>query len=378
MNDEHKAFKKKSKETMTARRIVWITVLIFVILVGIIIIGGYFYIQHALQPVNPDSHKKEAVHVEKGATVSNIAHKLDEKGIIHNAMIFQYYIKYKDAHGFQAGYYKFSPAMEIDEIIARMQKGDVSRALQLQFPEGIRMTDIVDIIAKKTNHKKKAVLKKMKNRTYIKNTYMKNYNFLDKVILDNHIRYPLEGYLFPATYSFTKKNPSLETIFNKMLDKTGSILKQFKKKMKENGQRPHEVMTLASLIEEEGTKKKTRKKISSVFYNRLDKNMPLQTDPTVNYAQKERGADITTKDLNTDSPYNTYEHKGLPPGPIAIPSKNAIASAIEPKKTDYLYFYAKVDGEVLFSKNYKAHQKKVKKYNDDWKEYIRKEKNENK
>src|SRR5699024_7957889 len=143
-------------------------------------------------------------------------------------------------------------------------------------------------------------------------------------------RYPLEGYLFPATYSFKKENPPLEIILKNMLDKTGAILDQHETKIKKNNQSPHEVITLASLIEKEGSKKENRKKIASVFYNCLDENMPLQTDSTVNYARKKQGERITKKDLKTDSPYNTSKYKGLPPGPIAIPSKNSLVSAIEP------------------------------------------------
>lgn len=378
MNDEYNKGKDRAKEASTVRRIVWFTVLALVVVIAVIIGTGYFYIQHALKPVTPESNKKVEVHIERGASVSDIAHKLDKKGIVRSAMVFQGYTKYKHAGSFQAGDYEFTPSMDIDQIMDRMHKGEVAAALQLQFPEGIWMTDIAGIIAKNTNYKKKDILKKMKNNKYIKNTYMKEYSFLNKVILGSDIRYPLEGYLFPATYSFAKKNPPLETILKKMLDKTGTILDKYQAQMNKNKQSPHEVMTLASLIEQEGTKKGNRRKISSVFYNRLHKDMPLQTDPTIDYARKKHDAQITLKDLKMGSPYNTYQHKGLPPGPIAIPGENSIAAAVNPDHTDYLYFYAKLDGKIFFSKTYKQHRKVVKKYNKDWKEYIRKEKNKKK
>lgn len=378
MNDKPDQNKDKAQEASTVRRIVWMIVLALIVVCAAILAGGYFYIKHALGPVHPDSHKKVVVQIDRGASVSDIAHKLDDKGVVHNAMVFQLYAKYQHAGGFQAGEYEFSPSMNIDSIMDRMQQGEVAAALTLQFPEGLWMTDIAAIIAKDTDHKKKEILKKMKNRKNIKKTYMVDYPFLGKKIFNKKVRYPLEGYLFPATYTFTKKNPTLETIFKKMLDKTSTVLDSYQAQMKKNKRSPHEVMTLASLIEQEGSKREDKQKISSVFYNRMHKDMPLQTDPTIDYARNKHDARITSKDLKMDSPYNTYKHKGLPPGPIANPGEGSIAAAVKPDKTNDLYFYARPNGKIYFSKTYQQHRKVVKKYNKDWKEYIRKEKNKKK
>ena len=124
----------------------------------------------------------------------------------------------------------------------------------------------------------------------------------------------------------------------------------------------HEVVTLASLIEKETGVDEERKLISSVFHNRLKKNMRLQTDPTVIYAMINFDGNIRKKDLNIDSPYNTYKYRGLPPGPIASPGLKSIIAALEPSNSDYLYFVSRKDGSHQFSSNLMDHNHAVQKY----------------
>jgi UPF0755 protein len=366
---------ERSKEAKLVRRIVFFIILAIAVIFAVIVGGGYYYVHSALEPADPGSTKKVDVDIPLGSSVSEIAQSLHQKGIIKNALVFRYYVKYKNENGFQAGHYEFSPSMSIDEIIDKMQKGQVAVALKLQFPEGLSITRIADIIAKHTNLDKQDILKKMRDRTYIKNTFMKDDPFLQKAILDLDIRYPLEGYLFPATYTFNEKNPKLETIIRKMLHKNAAVLKEFEPQIKRSKMSTHQILTLASMIEAEGAEKDTQAKISSVFYNRLDKKMRLQSDPTVDYAVNKHSANQTKKALNTDSPYNTYRYKGLPPGPIANPGKGAIQAALNPAETDYLYFYARFKGNVIFSRTYEQHKQVVQKYGNEWEEYIKKQKN---
>lgn len=365
---------KRAKEAKLVRKIVFFVVIALIVVILAVAGGGYYYVHSALQPVNPNNHKKVKVDIPLGSSVSDIAHRLDEKGIIKSALVFRYYIKYKNENGFQAGDYMLSPSMQMDQIINDLKKGHVSQtvAVKLAFPEGLWMSNVADIIAAKTNLKKQDILAKMKNKKYIKKTYMKDYPFLTKTILKPGIRYPLEGYLFPATYSFTKKDPSLETIIHKMLDKTASILKEYKPQIAKSNMSVHQVLTLASMIQRESTNKLNRRGISSVFHNRLKKGMPLQSDPTVNYSAHKHRVQLSTDDLKINSPYNTYKNKGLPIGPIANPGEKSIVAALNPAQTDDLFFYARPNGKVEFAKTYSAFLQIKNKYQDEWKKYAKK------
>lgn len=367
---------QKADDARIVRKVLLIVVAAMVILMAAGIGGGYYYIQSALNPVNPDSHKKIEVKIPLGSSVSEIAHRLDDKGIIKNAFVFHAYVKYKNVNGFQAGTYLLSPSMDIKHIIDQLKNGKVDQklALKMTFPEGISISKVADIIAAHTNLKKSEIIKKMKDRSYIQKNYMKHYPFLTDKILKKGIRYPLEGYLFPATYSFTKKNPSLEAIIHDMLDKTSAVLKQFQPQISNSKMNVHQVLTLASMIQAESTNDTNRGGISSVFHNRLKKGMPLQSDPTVNYAAGKHRVQLTSNDTKLDSPYNTYKYKGLPIGPIDNPGEKSIDAALNPTSTDDLYFYARPNGKVEFAKNYQGFLQLKHKYEGKWKTYIENQK----
>ncbi len=152
-----------------------------------------------------------------------------------------------------------------------------------------------------------------------------------------------------------------------MLSKTQTVLNQHKKELSGSPLPSlHQKITMASLLEDEAPSAEARKKIAGVFYNRLKKGMRLQTDPTVAYAKQEHLYKTYYKDLKIDSPYNTYMIKGLPVGPIDNPGESAIAAALNPAKTDALYFYARPNGEIIYSKTYAEHKAVVNKYKGEW------------
>lgn len=143
-----------------------------------------------------------------------------------------------------------------------------------------------------------------------------------------------------------------------MLDKTEEVIEEYTGPMMEMEYTPHKLLTMASLIEEEATEQVERDQIASVFYNRMDIGMPLQTDPTVLYAQGEHKEKVLKKDLEINDPYNTYKITGLTPGPIANAGISSIEATLHPAETDYLYFLATSSGEVLFSKTLEEHNQK--------------------
>jgi UPF0755 protein len=147
-----------------------------------------------------------------------------------------------------------------------------------------------------------------------------------------------------------------------MLQKTQNVLGNYDEVRKKKNLTIHQLLTMSSLIEQEATAKADRKLIASVFYNRIDKGMPLQTDPTILYAQGKHKDKVLYSDLEVSSPYNTYQHTGLPPGPISNAGEISIDAALNPDKTDYYYFLAKPDGSIIFSKTLDEHNREKAKY----------------
>ncbi|MFL6555073.1 MAG: endolytic transglycosylase MltG, partial [Bacillus sp. (in: firmicutes)] len=145
-------------------------------------------------------------------------------------------------------------------------------------------------------------------------------------------------------------------------NKTRTVVSAYSEESKKKKLSVHQLLTMASLIEEEATEKADRKTIASVFYNRMKKGMMLQTDPTVLYAQGKHKDRVLFEDLEVDSPYNTYQNTGLPPGPIANAGKSSIEASLEPEKTDYYYFLATKEGAVIFTKTLEEHNKAKEKY----------------
>jgi UPF0755 protein len=356
---------EKQDEAKTIRKIVMFVCIGLVLLVFICAISGYFYVKSALRPVDPNDHRLRTVKIPIGSNISNIALALEEKHIIKSQSVFKYYVKFKNETGFQAGAYQLSPSMNLDQIIQSLKTGKVvdNGVVKFTIPEGWQQIQIVSIIAKETGYSSKQIENRLDDRTFVK-TLIKEYpDLLGTEILNHNIKHPLEGYLFPATYSFYNKKPSLDTIIKRVLSHTDYVMMKYQADMKKEKVKPHTLLTMASLIEEEATAQADRHKIASVFYNRIKAKMPLQTDPTVLYALNKHKKEVSYKDLKVNSPYNTYTNKGLPPGPIASPGEASIEAALHPAKTDYLYFLAaKGTGKVYYSKTLSAHNALKEKY----------------
>jgi UPF0755 protein len=351
---------EREGEARVVRKIVLTISIVLFLLVAITVGGGYFYIKSALQPVDPDNKKEMTVEIPIGSSVTGIANILEEHGIIKDARVFKYFVKFKNESGFMAGSYKLSPSMKLASIIESLKTGKIEQEVvfQITIPEGKQLKEIAKIIAEKSNHKEEDVFAKLNDRDFIKALMNKYPDILSEEILAETIKYPLEGYLFPATYPFYKVDTKIEEIVMAMLDQTEKVISEYEGEMAERSYTPHKLLTIASLIEEEATEKLERDQIASVFYNRLDTGMPLQTDPTVLYAQGEHKDKVLYKDLEIDDPYNTYKYQGLTPGPIANAGTVSIEAALHPAETDFLYFLATASGDVLFSKTLEEHNAK--------------------
>ena len=366
-NDKKAIFLEKinerQDEAKVVRKVVSRVVLTVIIMAGLILGGGYFYMKSALQPVDSESKEEKIVQIPIGSGISSISQILEDSGVIHNARVFKYYVKFKNESGFMAGEYVMTPSMTFPQIIDRLKTGKVMQnaVFQITIPEGQQLDEIADIISKNTPYSAEEVLNKLNDRTFIESLIAQYPNILTNEILDSKIKSPLEGYLFPATYPFYEKEPTIDAIVAVMLDKTQSEIEEYRGQMETQSMSVHQLLTMASLIEEEATEKVDRDQIASVFYNRIDSGMPLQTDPTVLYSKGVHEKRVYYKDLEIDSPFNTYKNLGLTPGPIANAGNSSIEAALFPAKTDFYYFLATPQGDVLFSKTLAEHnEKKVK------------------
>lgn len=359
---------EQKEEVRTVRKIVlWIVAVVLV--VGIV--GGfsvYTYIKSALEPVDPDSEKVIEVEIPIGSGLDMISEKLEESGIIKNARIFKYYAKVNNEADFQAGTYGLTQSMTPDELIKSLKTGVVYRtpAFTLTIPEGLTIDQIAERTSKKTTITKEQFMEYVTNEQVIQEYMAKYPDVITKEILNENIRYALEGYLFPATYPFFEEKPTVKEVVDTMVDATVQNVIPYKAYWAEEGKdrSVHKMLTFASLLEKEATGQADRETIASVFNNRIEQGMPLQTDPTVLYALGEHKARVMNEDLKVDNVYNTYKNKGLPPGPIANAGTASLQATVEPSKTGYLFFLADKDGVNHFAKTYEDHLKNKAKYID--------------
>ncbi|WP_336637670.1 endolytic transglycosylase MltG [Lysinibacillus fusiformis] len=355
---------EKKSEVKIVRKIVAIVAIVFVLVIGIVGLFGYNYVKGALKPLDPGATKAIAVEVPIGSSLSSISTLLEKKGVIKDARVFKYYAKFKNESQFQAGNYDLTQAMTFDELIESLKTGKVYRkpVFTMTIPEGLTIEQIGKVIEKKTPYTQKEFMDLVTSDTFVQQM-MANYPELvtDAVLADN-IRYDLEGYLYPATYSYYEEKPTLEAIVEEMIGAMNNVVKNYSDVLVEKQMSVHQLLTFASLLEEEATAQTDRETIASVFYNRIDEGMPLQTDPTVLYALGDHKDRVLYEDLEVDNAYNTYKNKGLPPGPIAGAGKTSIEATLNPSQTDYFYFLADKEGVNHFSKTYDEHLQKVEKY----------------
>lgn len=334
------------------------------LVIGGLAAGGYFFIKSALEPVDKSDNQPVQINIPIGSSLSVIAEKLEKKGIVKSAEVFKYYVKYKGETNLQAGEYSFTPSMTMDELISSLKTGKVigQGEVKIAVPEGYQLTQIAALIGKETGRPASDVMKVMNDRAFIEEMMKKYPELLTEEIFAKNIKYPLEGYLYPATYHYGNKEKPVKEIVEEMLQKTDSVLAQYRTSMAAKKMTTHKLLTLSSLIEEEATEKADRHKISSVFYNRLAEGMPLQTDPTVLYALGNHKKRVLYEDLKVDSPYNTYKVKGLTPGPIGNSGVSSMEAALNPEETDFLYFLASPEGDVYYAKTLAEHNRLKEKY----------------
>ena len=356
--------KERKKEVKTVRKIVLVIAIILFLILGIGGFSGYKYVTNALEPVDENSTESINVTIPMGSGINSISAILEENGIIKDKQIFKYYVKFKNESDFQAGDYTLTKSMTLDELIESLKSGKVYRepVFTMTIPEGLTLEQIGTIIEKNTSYTAAQFMETVTSEEFVMKMMAIYPMLVTEEVLNENIRYDLEGYLYPATYSFYEENPSLESIIEIMISEMNALVQDYSSAFEKYSLTAHQFLTMASLLEEEATASTDRETIASVFYNRLDIGMRLQTDPTVLYALGSHKDRVLYSDLEIQNPYNTYVIDGLPPGPIAGAGKVSLEAAISPTDTDYLYFLADENGTNHFAKTYEEHLANVAKY----------------
>lgn len=342
----------------------------FFILLAIFLLASYFFVQRGLRPVEENSEEVVEIEVPMGSSKNEIGNILEENHLIKSPLIYQIYLRLNNETNFQAGTYLMSPSMSLEEIIRYLNEGGTpiipEPIAQLTVPEGLTIERIAEQIETKTDFSEAEFMSLVQNETFVQEMVERYPELLtDALDAQEETRYTLEGYLYPATYEIFEET-TLEELVIQMIDQENKVLEPYYDKIQENELNIHELLTLASYIEGEGVSAEDRELIAGVFYNRLEIDMLLRTDPSVSYALGEHRERITFADLEIDSPYNTYKYAGIGPGPINNPSESAFKASLEPAETDYLFFLADLKtGNVYFSEDYDQHLEYKRKYLDN-------------
>lgn len=327
-----------------------------------------------LSKVSDDDTLKEIV-ISPGS-IDDIATTLYDNNLIRDKLSFKIYVKVTGNTSLKAATYNLSENMGVREIVKSLatNNGKNTKEISITLKEGVNMREVAKTIEDNTNHSQEEFFNILKNKEYLTNLINK-YWFLENVILNENIYYSLEGYLYPDTYYFGAKGVTIEEIIEKILDETEKKITPYKEKITSNKMSFHEILTLASIVELEGVTTDDRKNITSVFINRINKDMSLGSDVTTYYGVRvDMGdRDLYTEELNQCNNYNTrcITFKGLPISPISNPSLESITAVIEPVTTEYYYFVADKNKKIYFSKTIEEHNDTITrlKNNNLWFEY---------
>lgn len=296
------------------------------LIVAVILIGGFLIYQGIYYPIEPGSDETVIFLVKKGEGAKEISINLKEQGLIRYSSFFRVYALIEDkAEELKAGEYELSLSMNVVEIVNKLASGDRIKKM-ITIIEGWTIEDIA--------------------------------SYLEVEELDSD----LEGYLFPDTYEISPED-GIEEIIEKMLDNFNKKMSlELIEEIASQEKTIHEIVIMASLIEKEVRTFEDKKIVSGILWKRIEVGMPLQVDATITYITNRKSTEILQKELEIDSPYNTYKYKGLPFGPICNPGMESILAAVYPESSEYWFYLSTPEGETIFSKTLKEHSEAREKY----------------
>jgi len=319
-----------------------------VLAAGIIVAAAATWFRNAVYVDRAKPAQQADVVIANGATFADVVATLDRAGVLQHPIAFRLLARLRHVENdVKAGEYRFPAHQTSDEVLRRLVRGE-QLAIWVTIPEGYTAREIAHTLARSALGEDAA----------FEHAFLR-----DGGITIGGVRTPnLEGYLFPSTYLLPTGGGTQRI--------TDVLLQQFRRELPTDAvalakalhRTVPEVVTVASLVEREGKADEDRPLIASVIYNRLRLGMPLEVDASIEYVFPEHHAVITKRDLQIDSPYNTYVHTGLPPTPIANPGKASLDAAFRPARSEYLYYVAKPDGHSAFAKTLQEHNANVARY----------------
>ena len=303
-----------------------------------------FGTSHTIERSDSDAGENIYMVVKPGTTASEISDRLMQLGVIDSRLRFWWLMKLQgDASKFKTGTYAFTPHMDEQAVLDKLVAGDTT-VVKFTIPEGFGIKEIAKRLADEGLVDEQEFLAEAKD--------FAPYDYMKK---RPNVRYAAEGYLFPDTYVI-HSDVSAEGIMKMMAeDFDMRLTPALRQQAAAKGLSIHDLITLASLVEKEARYDEDRPIIAQVFFKRLQMGMPLQSDTTLQYLMAGPKEDVSIEDTKIDSPYNTYQHAGLPPGPIASPGMKSILAVLNPASTDYLYFVADRQGHNHYSQTYDEH-----------------------
>jgi UPF0755 protein len=307
------------------------------------VLGAIFVIYSAATGGEDGTRESARVQVIKGDTLSDVAAKLEEAGVIKSAFVFELQARY-EGYGTQikTGRYAFESGQDSGEILHKLTVGQAAPTFTVTIPEGLTIKETAGTVAAGSNVPAPEFDEAARRTDY-------GYAFLDNSEVKT-----TEGYLFPAKYDFERSFTArqiVDRLLQQYLLETQDL--DFAEAKERLDLTENQVVIVASLVEKEAASHEEKPLIASVIYNRMRKDTPLQIDATIQYALKRPKANLSLADLKVDSPYNTYENKGLPPGPICSPGRESLLAALNPANTNYLYYVLEANAEKhFFTKSY--------------------------
>lgn len=373
---------KQKKQDRTAKRIVAVVMSLVVVFFLATCTFGFFWVKSSLEPINTEAKKTIQVEIPEGSSTKEIANILFENDLIKNATVFNYYSKIKSYNNYQSGFYNLSQSMSVDDLAKALQESGTPTAQEepagkVLIVEGYTLTQIANSVTLNAKTDDKTDKTPFTSEEFL--ATVTNQEFIDRMVAtypnlfaslpaaDSGVIYRLEGYLFPAVYDYYD-DATIEDLVEQMISTTDARLQPYYEAIANKNLTVNEVLTLASLVEKEGSTDEDRRNIASVFFNRLNTEMPLQSNIAILYAQGKLGeettlAEDTNIDTSIESPYNIYWRAGLMPGPVDSPSLSAIEAVLNANATDYYYFVADVTtGTVYFANTIEEHDQNVATY----------------
>ena len=322
--------------------------------------GSFFQEEPPTATPAPTPGETVLITIVEGESVQDIGEKLEDEGIISSALLFRVMVALEGyEEKLKAGDYEFEKGMPTVAVVERLRQG-ITAPLVVTIREGVRAEEIADLMEDKG----------IMSREEFLEAIQASYDFI--VLRSKPSGQDLNGYLFPETYFFGRAQTPEEIVQQILTTFDERFNEELRQEATNVGLSVYSVLKLASIVEREAVVPEERPIIASVFLRRLRLGWPLEADPTVQYALANDPANVaeygywkenlTTQDLEVDSPYNTYRNVGLPAGPIANPGLDSILAVIRAEQTNYLYFVAKPDGSHAFAETLEEHLQNIQEY----------------